>query len=258
MKEIFAMTPDEMAAEIRSHPFQKDRGYACISYAWADRATVWPAVLNLQRAGFNLYIDLDPDRRDDSRVRQIGHILARNACRMALCFRSRNWTCRLGTLLEILTMRSLDTTNRHLGDPLRVEYLVIEPAPLEPGVIPFDQLSAVQESYDYLHKAMGDRLCGDCPSERDALLAGLEDWLVDMPADLKTRMHYTRYSGRGIFSMLESTYEDGAVEFYPYINRLVSNWFETQGLTTPLSRSDLEGVLTQAGVWREGGPAQTQ
>jgi len=232
MKEIGSMTTDEMAAEIRSYEYQPDRGYAFISYSHMDRERVYPVVLRWMRAGYNIYIDLDFEKHgsDQHWVAQMSKTLARSACRLAVCFKSIHYTYSYAALLELLTIRSGNTTDRHRGKLLCVDSVTLELVPSDQDDIPTSLDAVYQEYFDRMRLSMGQRFAGQNVMERDTLHEGLDDWLFHMEPETKTRLGYSRISADQLMENIEETYEEGMQEFFPYIARLIKNWFDSQNL----------------------------
>lgn len=232
MKEIAKMTTDEIAAEIRGYEYQPEHGYAFISYSHIDRERVYPVVLSWMRAGYNIYIDLDFERHgsDQHSVAQMRSTLARNSCRLAVCFKSMHYTYSYAALLELLTIRSGNTTNRHRGKLLYVDSVTLELVPSDQDDIPASLEDMYQGYFDHLKLSMGQKFAGQNIMERDMLLAGLDDWLFHMEPGTKARLLYSRISADQLMENIEETYAEGMREFFPYIARFIKNWFDSQNL----------------------------
>lgn len=231
VKRIGDMTEAEMAEEMRAYPYRPDRGYAFISYSHMDRSRVYPVVLEWMRAGYNIYIDLDFERHGSDRnwVVQMQDTLARNACRLAVCFRSFNYQRSYAGLLELLTIKSADTTDRHV-EQIGVDAVMLDPSSSEDGGIPEELLPAYTDSFEKMRRSMGAGFAGQNTKERDALEEGLGDWLASMSPDTRSRLGYPRSSAEKIMKSIDSAYRDGMTEFFPYISKLVRKWFISQDL----------------------------
>ena len=231
VKRIGDMTEAEMAEEMRAYPYRPDRGYAFISYSHMDRSRVYPVVLEWMRAGYNIYIDLDFERHGSDRnwVVQMQDTLARNACRLAVCFRSFNYQRSYAGLLELLTIKSADTTDRHV-EQIGVDAVMLDPSSSEDGGIPEELLPAYTDSFEKMRRSMGTEFAGQNTKERDALEEGLGDWLAGMSSDTRSRLGYPRSSAERIMRSIDRAYRDGMTEFYPYISKLVRKWFISQDL----------------------------
>lgn len=232
MKEISSMTTDEMAAEIRTYECQLDHGFAFISYSHIDRARVYSVVLGWMRARYNIYIDLDFEKHgsDQHWVKQMRGTLARSTCRLVVCFKSIHYTYSYAALLELLTIRSANTTNRHRGKPLCVDAVTLEIIPSDQDEIPAPLEAMYQEYFQRMKLTMGQRFVGQNETERDTLLKGLEDWLSHMEPGTKARLLYNGFDANQLMENIEETYEIGIGEFFPYIARLIKNWFDSQNL----------------------------
>lgn len=259
MKEIACMTADEMAAEIRNYECQLNHGFAFISYSHMDRAKVYPVVLGWIRAGYNIYIDLDFEKHgsDQHWVSQMRRTLARSTCRLAVCFKSLHYTYSYAALLELLTIRSGNTTNRHRGKLLCVDSVTLELVPSDQDEIPAPLEAMYQEYFDHLKLSMGQRFTGQNIMERDTLLEGLDDWLFHMEPGTKARLLYSRISANQLMENIDETYTEGMTEFFPYIARLIKNWFDSQNLNgNDISpQTDNRDRFAQVGVERIREPA---
>lgn len=254
MKEIAIMTADEMAAEMRTYECKLSHGFAFISYSHMDRAKVYPVVLGWMRAGYNIYIDLDFEKHgsDQHWVSQMRSTLARSTCCLAVCFKSLHYTYSYAALLELLTIRSGNTTNRHRGKLLCVDSVTLELVPSDQDEIPAPLETMYQEYFGHLKLSMGQRFAGQNIMERDTLLAGLDDWLFHMEPGTKARLLYSRISANQLMENIDETYTEGMREFFPYIARLIKNWFDSQNLNgNDISpQTDNRDRFAQVGVER--------
>ncbi len=228
MKKIGQMTIDEMAAEIRSYEFRRDKGYAFISYSHRDREQVYPLVLSWLRAGYNIYIDLDFERHgsDSNWAALMLSTLSSRLCRLGVCFKSVHYRYSYASLLELLTMRGETVTNRHSGKALYVDSVAL-------GTIPDDDEIPVQfremyaSSFQGMSSGMGEQFLGQNRREAELLQEGLDFWLTE--AKTQTVLRNAITAGK-MMSYIQDSYKAGYQDFYPQIAYLVKNWFISQDL----------------------------
>jgi len=225
MKKIEKLTLEEMAAEMRTYEFQKERGYAFVSYSHQDRDKVYPLVLTWLRAGWNIYIDLDFERHgsDSNWVDLMSSTLVRRLCRLGICFKSTDYTYSYAALLELLTMRGNTANDRH-GGKLCIDAIALESVPAD-DQIPLKMCEKYESIFKRMRREMGNTFLTRNSRERDALMEGLYDWLND-PATKAVR----NSTVERLMKNLNASYADGYQEFFPYIARLIKNWFESQDL----------------------------
>ncbi len=228
MRDIKSMSVEEMAAEIRSYPFERDRGYAFVSYSHRDRALVYPLVLSWLRAGFNIYIDLDFERHgsDSNWADLMLSTLSSRLCRLGICFKSVHYRYSYASLLELLTMRGETVTNRHSGKMLYVDSVALEAVPDE-DEIPERYRELYAEAFRGMSSGMGERFLGQNPKEAALLREGLEFWL----SEAKTRtVLRSAITAEKMMNYIQDSYRAGHQDFYPQIAYLVKNWFISQDL----------------------------
>lgn len=228
MKDIRAMTADEMAAEMRGYVCQRDRGYAFISYSHRDRALVYPLVLSWMRAGYNIYIDLDFERRgsDSNWADLMISTLCSRLCRMGVCFKSAQYRYSYAALLELLTMRGEAVTSRHSGKKIPVDTVALESIPDDdelPDALRELYASAFQET----RAGMGEHFLGQNPKEAELLLAGLKFWMED--GRTKSLLG-PALTAEKMLGHLRDAYQSGYQDFYPQIAYLIKIWFIAQDL----------------------------
>lgn len=228
MRDIKTMTGAEMAAEIRSYPFQRDRGYAFISYSHRDRELVYPLVLSWLRAGYNIYIDLDFERHgsDSNWADLMLSTLSSRMCRLGVCFKSIHYRYSYASLLELLTMRGETVTSRHSGKVLYVDSVALGAVP-DDDEIPARFQEMYAEAFLGMASGMGERFLGQNPKEAELLREGLDFWL----SEPKTRsVLRTGIAAEKMMSYIQDSYKAGYQDFYPQIAYLVKNWFISQDL----------------------------
>lgn len=228
MKEIEIMTLNEIEEEIRSYEFQKDRGYAFISYSHRDREQVYPLILYWLRAGYNIYIDLDFERHgsDSNWADLMLSTLSSRLCRLVVCFKSTHYRYSYASLLELLTMRGETVTNRHSGKPLYVDSITLETVP-EDDEIPQAFKEMYEASFHTMSSGMGDRFLDQNRKEAALLREGLEFWLDEA----KTRaLLRSKVSADKMMGYIQAAYQAGYQDFFPQISYLVKNWFISQDL----------------------------
>lgn len=228
MKAIREMTADEIAAEMRGYVCQKDRGYAFISYSHRDRELVYPLVLSWMRAGYNIYIDLDFERRgsDSNWADLMLSTLSSRLCRIAVCFKSMHYRYSYAALLELLTMRGEAVTSRHSGKKIGVDTVALGNIP-EDDELP-DALRALYASaFQDTRAGMGEHFLGQNPKEEELLLAGLRFWMED---ERTKNLLGTAVTAERMLGYMQDAYQSGYQDFYPQIAYLMKTWFISQDL----------------------------
>lgn len=228
MKDIEKMTVSEIAAEIRNYKFQKDKGYAFISYSHRDREQVYPLVLFWLRAGYNIYIDLDFERHgsDSNWADLMLSTLSSRLCRLVICFKSLHYRYSYASLLELLTTRGETVTNRHSGKPLCVDSIALETIP-DDDEVPERLKETYAASFQAMSSGMGDQFLGQNRKEANLMREGLEFWLGE--AKTKSLLRST-VSAEKMMGYIQDAYQAGYQDFFPQIAYLVKNWFISQDL----------------------------
>lgn len=226
MKDL--KTADEIAAEIREYEFQRDRGYAFVSYSHRDREVVYPLVLSWLRAGYNIYIDLDFERHgsDSNWADLMVSTLSSRLCRLGICFKSAHYRYSYASLLELLTMRGETVTNRHSGKRLFVDSVALGTIP-DDDEIPIPQKEMYAAAFQSMSGGMGDRFLGQNWKEEALLREGLDYWLGE---DKTRSILRTSINAEKMMGYIQDSYRAGYQDFYPQIAYLVKNWFISQDL----------------------------
>lgn len=245
MKKIEELTLSEIAAEMRTYKFQKEKGYAFVSYSHQNRDKVYPQVLAWMRAGWNIYIDLDFERHgsDSNWVDLMTGTLARLMCRLGICFRSTDYTYSYAALLELLVMRGNIANDRHRGK-MSIDSIALEPIPAD-DEIPSQMRERYEAVFRRMRLEMGDTFLTRNEREREVLRKGLQEWLDD-PAAKAIRTS----TAEELMSNLDDAYTDGYQEFFPYIAHLIKDWFRSQDLNGNDYSSD-SGVEVRSARFQE-------
>lgn len=241
MKEINDMKLAEVEQEIKEFEhtqFMKSKKYVFVSYSHQNKEVVLRKVLEWIRNGYNIYIDLDFESHgsEENWVDIMYKMIRSNACVMAVCFRSEDYYYSYASLIELLTMRSRETTLDRRGQELPIDILQLDAVEKTDEDFSSDE---VEEKYNILFeglkKNMGSKFLQGKEAEQKQLLLGLE-----------SIYEYLKYNSvNEAMQRLQRSYEDGVLDFYPQVASFMMAGFRVFDLNGNTKSVKSEGVITR-------------
>ncbi len=217
------MTVEEMEAEMRNYPCLEGEKYAFISYSHMDMERVYPEVLKWMRDGYNIYIDRDFEKHSsgDNWVELMQGKISNPNCVMIVIFRSKNSAFSYAALLELLTIHSPPVERVRLDNKVHLDIIELEPVPQDmdlktPGV---DE-EAFKQHFEKLKVNLGETFAANNPSERKAMLKGLECFL----SPKKEKFDFRWKGAADLLEVIDKRYAMGAGAFFSGIAFFSWHW----------------------------------
>lgn len=248
MKEINEMTLAEVEKEIKEfeqNRFKKNKKYVFVSYSHQNKEIVLRKVLEWIRYGYNIYIDYDFESHgsEENWVDIMYKTIRSNACVMAVCFRSEDYYYSYASLIELLTMRSKETTLDRRGRVLPIDILQLDAIEKTDDEFSSEE---VEERYNILFEdlkqKMGEKFLHGKEAEEKLLISGLESIYELLKFDNVNKA----------MERLQRAYEDGVLDFYPQVaNFMMAGFrvFDLNGNTKSVKSSGVISRFKKLGVY---------
>lgn len=230
MKEISQMTSQEIENEIKEFitndkGFDASKSYIFVSYSHKDKEEVMRKVLEWIRQGYNVIMDLDFENHgsEESWIDLLCKRIRSDRCVQAACFRSKHYYRSMACLIELLLLRSSFIENKRHSPKYKV--IPMDVIDLSAKKI-VDEDAEFEKEYEEAFTKMNKRLS---TKESQMLRKGLETlcW--------KSRLKKggQDIEGKNVDEMvdeymnnLEESIDDGALDYYSFIQDLFDDWFE--------------------------------
>lgn len=230
MKEISQMTSQEIENEIKEFitndkGFDSNKSYIFVSYSHKDKEEVMRKVLEWIRQGYNVIMDLDFENHgsEESWIDLLCKRIRSDRCVQVACFRSKHYYRSMACLIELLLLRSSFIENKRHSPKYKVIPMDVIDLSVKKRV---DEDAEFEKEYEEAFSKIPKRLS---TKESEMLRKGLET--LCWKRHLKNESQ--NVEGKNIDEMvnecmnnLEESIEDGALDYYSFIQDLFDDWFE--------------------------------